>query len=231
MKGIYIKWLKAQITLSACCLSQQVLLHGPKGAPPAVRSFAFHACLGPATRQADVLRQCGLTQLLDAALAGFHVTIMTYGQTGSGKTFTMSGREERLEMDDYVGAPLCLTIIMHSLTRGKRNACTVSAASAAWLVQSDTIQRCSSNAHAFCSRSTPAAHIVCSRATEKNTDMPWRKAAPRQMVYAQMQISCSCCAGDSDDGIVTRAVLYLYDALQKSGKSCALRYATSLQAT
>ena len=68
------------------------------------RSFAFHACLGPATRQADVLRVCGLTQLLDAALAGFHVTIMTYGQTGSGKTFTMSGREERLEMDDYVGA-------------------------------------------------------------------------------------------------------------------------------
>lgn len=82
----------------------QVLLPGPKGAPPAARSFAFHACLGPATRQADVLRVCGLTQLLDAALAGFHVTIMTYGQTGSGKTFTMSGREERLEMDDYVGA-------------------------------------------------------------------------------------------------------------------------------
>ncbi|CAL5224582.1 g7289 [Coccomyxa viridis] len=98
----------------------QVLLPGPKGMPPAVRSFAFHACLGPATRQADVLRVCGLTQLLDAALTGFRVTIMTYGQTGSGKTFTMSGR-------------------------------------------------------------------------------------------------------DSDDGIVTRAVLYLYDALQKGGKSCTLR--------
>ena len=81
----------------------QVLLPGPKGTPPAARSFAFHACLGPATKQADVLRVCGLTQLLDAALAGFHVTIMTYGQTGSGKTFTMSGREERLEMEDYVG--------------------------------------------------------------------------------------------------------------------------------
>jgi len=177
MKGIYIKWLKAQITHSACCLSQQVLLHGPKGAPPAVRSFAFHACLGPATRQADVLRQCGLSQLLDAALAGFHVTIMTYGQTGSGKTFTMSGREERLEMDNYVGAPLCLTIIIHSLTRGIRNACSVSAASAAWSVQSDTTQRCRSSAHAFCRRSNPAAHIVCNRASEEDTHMLWGKSS------------------------------------------------------
>ena len=94
----------------------QVLLPGPKGTPPAMRSFAFHACLGPATKQADVLRVCGLTQLLDAALAGFHVTIMTYGQTGSGKTFTMSGREERLEMDDYIGESLHtrLSQIWHS---------------------------------------------------------------------------------------------------------------------
>ena len=53
--------------------------------------------------QADVLRACGITQLLDAALAGFNVTILTYGQTGSGKTFTMSGREDILEMDDYNG--------------------------------------------------------------------------------------------------------------------------------
>ena len=57
----------------------------------AARSFAFHACLGPASRQADVLRLCGITQLLDAALDGYNATIMAYGQTGSGKTFTMSG--------------------------------------------------------------------------------------------------------------------------------------------
>lgn len=50
-----------------------------------------------------MLRACGITQLLDAALAGFHVTVMTYGQTGSGKTFTMSGREDALEADDYAG--------------------------------------------------------------------------------------------------------------------------------
>ena len=91
----------------------QVVLPGPKGTLPAVRSFAFHACLGPATKQADVLRVCGMTQLLDAALAGFHVTIMTYGQTGSGKTFTMSGREERLEMEDYAGMALS-ACLLHS---------------------------------------------------------------------------------------------------------------------
>ena len=103
----------------------QVLLPAPKGAPPAARSFAFHACLGPATRQADVLRVCGLTQLLDAALAGFHVTIMTYGQTGSGKTFTMSGREERLEMDNYVGTRHTLSPSWHfrSSTAWRLHAC------------------------------------------------------------------------------------------------------------
>ena len=49
------------------------------------------------------MRACGITQLLDAALAGFHVTIFAYGQTGSGKTFTMSGREDVLALDDYAG--------------------------------------------------------------------------------------------------------------------------------
>ena len=50
-----------------------------------------------------MVRACGITQLLDAALAGFHVTIFAYGQTGSGKTFTMSGREDVLALDDYAG--------------------------------------------------------------------------------------------------------------------------------
>ena len=31
--------------------------------------------------QADVLRACGVSQLLDAALAGYNVTIFAYGQT------------------------------------------------------------------------------------------------------------------------------------------------------
>ena len=35
--------------------------------------------------------RCGIPQLLDAALAGYHVTVFAYGQTGTGKTHTMVG--------------------------------------------------------------------------------------------------------------------------------------------
>jgi len=84
-----------------------VSLPAAKGGAPAARAFAFHGCLGPGVKQAEVLRACGITQLLDAALAGYNVTVMTYGQTGSGKTFTMSGREDILEMDDYNGRCRC----------------------------------------------------------------------------------------------------------------------------
>lgn len=48
------------------------------------RDFAFHACLGPEVSQADVLHMCGIPQLLDAALAGYNVTVFAYGQTGAG---------------------------------------------------------------------------------------------------------------------------------------------------
>ncbi len=40
----------------------------------------------------DVLRLCGITQLLDASLDGYNSTVLAYGQTGSGKTFTMAGQ-------------------------------------------------------------------------------------------------------------------------------------------
>ena len=68
------------------------------------RQFAFHGVLPPSCRQSDVLQACGVTQLLDAALAGFHVTLFAYGQTGSGKTFTMAGREDVLALENYAGA-------------------------------------------------------------------------------------------------------------------------------
>ena len=47
-----------------------------------MREFAFHACLGPQTTQEEVMQLCGIQQLLDAALAGYPVTIFAYGQTG-----------------------------------------------------------------------------------------------------------------------------------------------------
>lgn len=59
----------------------QVVVPGPNGATMQ-RDFAFHACLDSATSQADVMALCGINQLLDAALAGYHVTILAYGQTG-----------------------------------------------------------------------------------------------------------------------------------------------------
>jgi hypothetical protein len=40
------------------------------------RAFAFHACLGPGAAQGDVIRQCGIHQLLDAALDGYNATIL-----------------------------------------------------------------------------------------------------------------------------------------------------------
>lgn len=67
------------------------------------RAFQFHGCLSPQSKQSDVLKICGITQLLDAALAGYHATVFAYGQTGSGKTYTMSGHEDVIESDDYAG--------------------------------------------------------------------------------------------------------------------------------
>jgi hypothetical protein len=42
----------------------------------------FVPALRPQTSQSDVLHLCGVPQLLDAALAGYNVTIFAYGQTG-----------------------------------------------------------------------------------------------------------------------------------------------------
>lgn len=48
----------------------------PSGAPPTSRSFQFHSCIGPEAGQDDVMRQCGITNLLDAALDGYNATIL-----------------------------------------------------------------------------------------------------------------------------------------------------------
>jgi kinesin family member 12 len=65
-----------------------------RGAQGKTQTLHFHCCMGPAATQADVLKGCGATQLMDAAMAGYHATIFAYGQTGSGKTHTMFGRED-----------------------------------------------------------------------------------------------------------------------------------------
>jgi hypothetical protein len=68
-----------------------------------MRQFNFDACLSPDTTQPEVMIKCGVPRLLDSALHGYAATIFAYGQTGSGKTFSMSGREELIERQDWAG--------------------------------------------------------------------------------------------------------------------------------
>ena len=41
-----------------------------KAGAESAKAYQFHGVLPPSCKQADVLRSCGITQLLDAALAG-----------------------------------------------------------------------------------------------------------------------------------------------------------------
>ena len=84
------------------------------------RNFTFHGCLAPNSKQSDVLKICGITQLLNAAMAGYHATIFAYGQTGSGKTYTMSGREDVIDSDDYAGEPTWLRSTWFTWLRSTR---------------------------------------------------------------------------------------------------------------
>jgi hypothetical protein len=54
---------------------------GPNSAvmQPTTRTFQFHSCIGPESGQEDVIRLCGITQLLDAALDGYNATILAVG--------------------------------------------------------------------------------------------------------------------------------------------------------
>jgi len=51
---------------------------GPNSAvlQPTTKTFQFHSCIGPESGQEDVIRLCGITQLLDAALDGYNATIL-----------------------------------------------------------------------------------------------------------------------------------------------------------
>merc|ERR550532_2190141 len=56
------------------------------------RQYSFDACLASDCSQKQVFQECGATNLLDSALAGYSTTVLAYGQTGSGKTHTMLGK-------------------------------------------------------------------------------------------------------------------------------------------
>ena len=58
------------------------------------KSFKFDHVIGKEDSQQTVFNECGIEQLVDKAIEGYHSTIFTYGQTGSGKTYTMQGKSE-----------------------------------------------------------------------------------------------------------------------------------------
>eukprot|EP00741_Cyanophora_paradoxa_P013318 tig00020684_g12861.t1 len=58
------------------------------------RAYSFDAAFEESTTQQEFFDNCGIKDLLRAALDGYSVTAFAYGQTGSGKTYTMSGLEE-----------------------------------------------------------------------------------------------------------------------------------------
>ncbi|KAK3233486.1 hypothetical protein CYMTET_56226 [Cymbomonas tetramitiformis] len=90
------------LTIPEDARSVDVVVPGPRGATMS-RNFAFHACLPPSITQPDVFARIGVRQLLEATIAGYACTVLAYGQTGSGKTFTMSGREEVIDREQYQG--------------------------------------------------------------------------------------------------------------------------------
>eukprot|EP00658_Telonema_sp_P-2_P039287 TRINITY_DN2810_c0_g1_i2.p1 TRINITY_DN2810_c0_g1~~TRINITY_DN2810_c0_g1_i2.p1 ORF type:complete len:359 (+),score=93.54 TRINITY_DN2810_c0_g1_i2:190-1266(+) len=59
--------------------------------PVAQRSWNFDHCFGPQTMQEDFFEECGVLDLVQAALDGYSATMFAYGQTGAGKTHTMTG--------------------------------------------------------------------------------------------------------------------------------------------
>lgn len=61
------------------------------------KSFKFDHVFGEEDNQQTVFNECGIEQLVDKAIEGYHSTIFTYGQTGSGKTYTMQGVTENDE--------------------------------------------------------------------------------------------------------------------------------------
>ena len=60
--------------------------------PNGQRVYAYDACFGPDSTNAETYETVGKPVVLKA-MAGFNGTVFTYGQTGSGKTWTMRGSD------------------------------------------------------------------------------------------------------------------------------------------
>ena len=141
----------------------------------------------PAASLQDVLRLCGIPQLLDAALDGYNATVLAYGQTGSGKTFTMAGR--------------CGVVVRLA---------EVALVRLALRQASMGLLRCLPMA----SRSP-----LLSSATA-----PCAATAPRPAAGREDVLLVEGYKGDSDDGIVTRSLDYLFRAAARRAGGDGCRY-------
>ena len=78
-------------------------LGGDDGGSFREKEYRFNLCCNEEIHQDQFFNVCGIKNLLDSALMGYAATVFAYGQTGSGKTYTMSGLEEKISHDAWVG--------------------------------------------------------------------------------------------------------------------------------
>ena len=80
-----------------------------------IREFRFNHAVGRACGQEEFFEVSKVKTLLESALDGFASTVIAYGQTGSGKTYSMSGLEERIASEEWVGSDESNGIIPRSM--------------------------------------------------------------------------------------------------------------------
>ena len=76
-------------------------------------NFQFDRVWGMDTTQRQVFDE--VSQLVQSALDGYNVCLMSYGQTGSGKTYTMQGDMITSDMTGII--PRAITKIMEASTK------------------------------------------------------------------------------------------------------------------
>jgi excinuclease UvrABC helicase subunit UvrB len=59
--------------------------------PQNSKGFKFDYVFPESHDQQAIYDGCGIDNLVNKAIEGYHSTIFAYGQTGSGKTYTMQG--------------------------------------------------------------------------------------------------------------------------------------------
>lgn len=91
-KGSFRSWLRIRPP-QGTLIKQPISIHGGDRVEVIdrfgkTRDFHFDRVFAPEANNASVFHD--LSEILEAALQGYDITVLAYGQTGSGKTYTMS---------------------------------------------------------------------------------------------------------------------------------------------